>query len=88
MVLRRLKASGAANPSSYDAQAYMEELYGVPRTGRKFFEDFYSDRIRNFHTDSRYGAEPIPFFCIDDIWDLNSALKGTFYRLVIQHNTC
>jgi hypothetical protein len=82
MILRRLKALGAKNPSSHDAQAYMDELYGVPGTQRKFFEDYYSDRVRNFHTDSRYGAEPIPFFSIDDIWDLNAALKGLFYRLV------
>lgn len=60
----------------------MDDLWEVPRTGRKFFEDYYVDRIRNFHTDSRFGAEPIPTFSIDDIWDLNSALKGIFYKLV------
>ncbi len=81
MILQRLKNSGAKSPSSQDAQAYMDELYSVPPTNRKFFEDYYSDRVRNFHTDSRYGAEPIPFFSIDDIWHLNSALKGLFYRL-------
>lgn len=81
MVLQELKKSGAKNPSSRDAQAYMEEIYGVPPTNLKFFEDYYSDRVRNFHTDSRYGAEPIPFFSIDDIWHLNSALKGLFYAL-------
>ncbi|MCE8539131.1 hypothetical protein KBY27_16870 [Ruegeria pomeroyi] len=82
MILRQLRTLGARNPSSYDAQAYMDEMYGVPHTQLKFFEDFYTDRVRNFHTDSRYGAEPIPFFSIDDIWDLNAALKGLFYRLV------
>lgn len=81
MILQRLKASGAANPTSHDAQAYMDDLYGVPHTGLKFFEDYYSDRVRNFHTDSRFGPEPIPFFSIDDIWHLNFALKGLFYRL-------
>lgn len=81
MVSKTLKASGVQNPSSYDAQAYMEKLYDVPPTRRKFFEDYYSDRVRNFHTDSRYGAESIPSFCIDDIRHLNSALKGLFYLL-------
>jgi len=81
MILQRLKNLGVSNPSSRDAQTYMDDLYGVPHTERKFFEEYYSDRVRNFHTDSRYGAEPIPFFSIDDIWDLNSALKGLFYRL-------
>jgi len=38
--------------------------------------------VRNFHTDSRHGAEAIPFFCIDDIWDLNRALSGVFFALV------
>lgn len=82
MILRQLKTLGDKNPSSHDAQAYMDEIYDVPHTQQKFFEDYYSDRVRNFHTDSRYGAEPIPFFSIDDIWDLNAALKGLFYRLV------
>lgn len=82
MILRQLRSLGAKNPSSHDAQAYMDEMYGVPYTRNKFFEDYHSDRVRNFHTDSRYGAEPIPFFSIDDILHLNAALKGLFYRLV------
>ena len=81
MILQRLKKSGVRNPNSHDAQAFMDDLYGVPHTKRKFFEDYYSDRVRNFHTDSRYGPESIPFFSIDDIWHLNSALKGLFYLL-------
>jgi len=82
MVLRLMREAGKANPTSADAQAYLDDLWGVPRTGLRFFEDYYADRVRNFHTDSRYGAEPIPFFCIDDVLDLNSALKGVFYLLV------
>lgn len=82
MILRRLKAMGAKNPHSLDAQAYVDELYGVPHTKRHFFEDYHADRVRNFHTDSKYGAEPIPSFSIDDIWHLNADLKGLFYRLV------
>jgi hypothetical protein len=82
MVLRLLREAGNANPTSANAQAYLDDLWGVPRTGQRFFEDYYADRVRNFHTDSRYGAEPIPFFSIDDIWDLNAAMKGVFYLLV------
>lgn len=82
MVLRLLREAGNANPTSVDAQAYLDDLWGVPRTGLRFFEDYHADRVRNFHTDSRYGAEPIPFFSIDDIWHLSAALKGVFYLLV------
>lgn len=81
IVLRRLREAGRPNPTSTQAQAYLDDLWGVPRTNRKFFEDYYIDRVRNFHTDSRYGAEPVPFFSIDDIWHLNAALKGVFYLL-------
>lgn len=81
MVLRRLREAGFPNPTSAQAQAYLDDLWGVPRTNGKFFEDYYVDRVRNFHTDSRYGAESIPFFSIDDILDLNAALKGVFYLL-------
>ncbi len=82
IILRRLREAGVANPTSYDAQKYMDEAYGIPPTKRRFFEDYYADRVRNFHTDNRYGAEPIPFFSIDDIWDLNAALKGLFFFLI------
>lgn len=81
MVLRRLRETGLPNPTSAEAQAYLDDLWGVPRTNLKFFEDYYVDRVRNFHTDSRYGAEPIPVFSIDDIWHLTAALKGVFYLL-------
>ena len=81
MVLRRLREADNPNATSAQAQAYLDDLWGVPRTNRKFFEDYYIDRVRNFHTDSRYGAEPIPFFSIDDIWGLTAALKGVFYLL-------
>lgn len=82
IVLQRLKIDGNGNPTSADAQAYLDDLWGVPRSGKNFFEDYYRDRIRNFHTDSRYGAEPIASFSIDDIWHLNSSLKNAFYSLV------
>lgn len=82
VVLRRLKKDGRSNATSKDAQAYVDDLWGIPKSGLNFFEDYYVDRIRNFHTDSRYGAEAIPFFCFDDILDLNAALKGLFFLLV------
>ncbi|MEP4036080.1 hypothetical protein [Pseudophaeobacter sp.] len=81
-VLRRLKCHGGANPSSKDAMAYLEEEMGYPKTGLKFFEDYYDDRIRNFHTDSRFGASPVPDFAVDDIYDLKSQLRSVFFFLV------
>jgi hypothetical protein len=81
-VLRRLRRDGFSNPTVLDAQAYLDDAFGVPRSGLPFFDGYYDDRVRNFHTDSRHGAEAIPFFCIDDIWDLNRALMAyrSFWR--------
>lgn len=81
-VVRVLKSKGLKSPSSKDAQRYVEELVGYEPTGQHFFEEYYRDRVRNFHTDSKYGAEPIPFFSVDDLWELNEHLRAVFYALI------
>lgn len=82
VVLAILRDTGMANPTSKDAQEYVEGIFGWEKSGTNFYEDYYDDRIRNFHTDSRFGAEAIPHFSIDDIWHLNRHLKTLFFKLV------
>jgi hypothetical protein len=53
---RRLKRSGNPDPSSTDAQACLEDLFGQPRTGSKFFEDYYDERVMTMHPENRFGV--------------------------------
>lgn len=85
LVRSRLREQGEANPTSAMAGQYVEEMHGWPPSGRNFFQDYYDDRVRNFHTNSRFGAEPIPFFSIDDIWHLNEHLRETYFSLITGH---
>lgn len=82
LILSRLKELGNKNPTSLDAGKYFEDLFEEPNSGRHFFQDYYEDRIKNFHVDNRFGAEPIPSFSIDDIRFLQDGLRALFYTIV------
>lgn len=82
LVRERLSSAGMPNSTSKDAQAFVEDLHGWPRSGRKFFEDYYSDRVRNFHTNSKHGAEFIPFFSHDDRIELNEYMLASYFTLI------
>lgn len=82
LALSEVRSSGAVNPSSHDAGRWIEEVLGYAPTGLRFLEDWHGDRVRNFHPESRYGAEAIPSFCVDDIYDLTRHLKDIFYFLI------
>lgn len=82
LILSILRQQGIENPTSRDAGKYFEDIFESTNTGRSFFQDYYEDRIRNFHVDSRFGAEPIPNFSVDDVWDLQNGLRELFYTLI------
>ena len=82
LALSELRRSGVVNPSSHDAGHWIEEALGYVPTGLRFMEEWHGDRVRNFHPESRYGAEAIPSFCLDDIYDLTHHLKDIFYFLI------
>jgi hypothetical protein len=82
LVLRILRASGIANPTSADAARYFENLSGVGSHWEKFFEDDYENRIRAIHPDNRFGAESIPQFLADDFLELNDELIPLFRYLI------
>jgi hypothetical protein len=70
---------GISNPTATEAAQYIENAFGYPETGLRFFQDYYDDRIRNFHPDNRLGSEAIPFFSRDDAYDLWHHLKDVYF---------
>jgi len=55
LVRRQLMKLGNPNPSSHDAQTFVHGLFNEDRSGMRFFEEFYDDRIMTMHPDNRYG---------------------------------
>jgi len=55
LVRRHLMKLGNPNPTSYDAQAFIHDLFNEEQSGMRFFEEFYDDRIMTMHPDNRYG---------------------------------
>jgi hypothetical protein len=82
LVLKRLRATGIANPTSEDAASYFEKISGYDTEWDRFFEEDYENRIRAIHPDNRFGAEAIPQFRADDFRDLNSMLIPLFHFFV------
>lgn len=55
LIRRQLMKMGNPNPSSYDAQIFVHDLFDEDQSGMRFFEEFYDDRIMTMHPDNRYG---------------------------------
>lgn len=53
---RQLEAEGKSNATAYDVAARFEDIFGEERSGRRYFEDFYGDRLMAQHPESRLGV--------------------------------
>jgi hypothetical protein len=82
LVLKRLRDTGIANPTSKDAARYFEEISGWETEWERFFEEDYDNRIRAIHPDNRFGAEAVPQFLADDFLELNDVLIPFFLFFV------
>lgn len=80
--MAELRKEGVQNPTAHDAGQWIDSAFGYAPNGLKYKEDWYEDRIRNIHPESRFGSEAVPFFCVDDIIHLNIALKDIFFYLI------
>lgn len=52
---RHLRKCGNPDPSSYDAQIFIHDLFGQEQSGQRFFEDFYDERVMTMHPENRFG---------------------------------
>jgi hypothetical protein len=83
LVLRRLRLLGNVNPSSADAAGLIEEFFGEEPSGSRYFEDYYTDRIKAFHPESRFGAFPYVPLCNSDFFSLFYALREVYRWLIL-----
>ena len=63
LTLKKLRASGKANPTNEDAMRYIHEVFNEhhlidDESSTKWFEEYYEQRVMSFHPESRVGIVP------------------------------
>jgi hypothetical protein len=87
LVLRQLRLRGNTNPSSTDAARLIEDVFGEEPSSARYFEDFYTDRIKSFHPESRFGVYPYVPLCNSDFFSLFYALREVYRWLILRERT-
>ena len=91
LVRRHLKASGNTDPSAKDAGDWLfkvfDEPMGVGNGDMKYFEEFYTQRVRTIHPGSRFGDTPFAAVAYDDYIHLRQALPQILSYLVLGTHT-
>lgn len=82
IVFEALQATGVANPSALDAQNFVHDAFGEKRSGLKYFEEFYEDRIMTMHPRNRFGTFAFAPIGHDDFYWLHNGLREV-YRYVV-----
>jgi hypothetical protein len=85
LVLRALKAKGISEPTSKDAMTYIHDAFNDLHRTEKYFEDYYNDRIRTFHPESRLGTFPHAPLAADDIFFLFNDMLKVYAFLICGH---
>lgn len=83
LVMRQLKASGLSSPSAYDAQEFIEAAFNDPPSEMRYFEEFYDDRIRALHPESRFGTFPYLPLSVSEGYQLARALRAVWRFLIL-----
>lgn len=82
LTLRIIRESGVENPSALDAGQFLFSTFPNELPGRRFFEDYYEDRIKAFHPHSRFGTFAFPPMNADDFYGLRAGLISMFQFLI------
>jgi hypothetical protein len=83
LIIRRLRSGGIPNPTSTDAARLIEEVFGEDPSGGRYFEEYYADRIKAFHPESRFGVYPYLPLCNSDFFSLFYDLREVFRWLIL-----
>jgi hypothetical protein len=82
LTLRLIRQSGVEKPSALDAGQFLFSTFPNELPGRRFFEDYYDDRIRAFHPQSRFGTFAFPPMNAGDYYGLRAGLISMFQFLI------
>jgi hypothetical protein len=82
IIMRTLRENGVRNPSNRDASDYLLEAFGASYRLDKYYEEFYEDRIKAVHPNSRFGPASFTPLYVDDLFMLYNDLLRTFEFLI------
>lgn len=88
LILERLRQAGHPNPSNRDASRYIQEAFGQPHKVDKYYEQYYEDRIKAVHPNSRFGASNFTPLYVDDLYMLYEDLLRNFEFLITGIPNC
>jgi hypothetical protein len=85
IVRRMLREIGYANPTAKDAGEFLDDAFGNKYASDGYFTDFYEERIKTLHPQSRFGTYPAAPLCADEYNQLNQSLEALYDFLLTGH---
>jgi hypothetical protein len=82
LLLREMRKAGFANPSAKDAGALLDDAFDSQYASEGYFTDFYEDRIKTIHPESRFGTYPAAPLSVDDYYMLDESLRSVYEFLI------
>jgi hypothetical protein len=82
LILRILKARGVKNPTSKDAARFIRNAFFEETPEMRYFEEFYDNRVKSMHPESRFGLFPHAPAMIDDFIHLRDSLIAIYTYLL------
>ena len=82
LLLRKMREAGFVNPTAKDAGALLDDAFDSRHASDGYFSDFYEDRIKTIHPESRYGTYPAAPLSYDDYYMLDESLRSVYEFLI------
>jgi len=82
LVVRELRTQGIDSPSAHEAGAFIEKAFDEETSGTKYFEEYYEDRIKVMHPESRFGIFPYAPVMHDDFYWLYTGYIKDYVRFI------
>lgn len=88
IIRERLRESGNSNPSTRDASDYLLTAFDATYRLDRYYGDFYDDRIKAIHPNSRFGSARFTPLHVDDLYMLYNDLLRNFEFLITGVPNC
>lgn len=85
LFLREMRKAGYVNPTAKDAGALLDDVFDNEYDSNRYFTDFYEDRIKTMHPESRFGTYPSAPLAADDYYQLSESLRAVYDFLITGH---
>jgi hypothetical protein len=80
---REMATNGNPDASATDVGNYLDSLQGFEPSDDRYFADFYIDRVKTMHPQSRYGVYPAAPLAADEYRLLRDGLIPTYEYLIL-----